>query len=45
MNSKRLNLRKMSDLIIGIGIFVSTVGIVLFAMNLFGAWMPVLLAL
>ncbi len=45
MNSKKLNLRKTTDLIIGIGIFVSTVGVVLFAMNLFGSWMPVLLAI
>lgn len=45
MKAKKLNLRKVSDLIIGIGIFVSVVGVVLFAMTLFGSWGPVLLAL
>nr|WP_317334076.1 hypothetical protein [uncultured Romboutsia sp.] len=35
--------RKVSDLIIGI--FISVVGIALFAVNLYSAWMPVLLAL
>lgn len=45
MNAKKLNLRNVSDLIIGIGIFISVVGIALFAVNLYSAWMPVLLAL
>lgn len=45
MNAKRLNLRKTAELVIGIGIFISVVGIALFAANAYYLWMPVLLAL
>lgn len=45
MNAKRLNLRKTAELVIGISIFISVVGIALFAANAYYLWMPVLLAL
>lgn len=45
INSKNLNLRKTADIIVAIEIFVSVVGLVLFATSAFGPWSALLLAI
>ena len=45
IKAKKLNLKKTTDIIIAIAIFVSVVGLMIFSLGSIGAWGSLLLAI